>query len=88
MHSNGVQVVQHLQYGGYNRSSESSPLSSENSMIIEGMSKACPYSLEEKRLRIAIAYRDSKYVILWVVAQAPAWELFLFPRSERNTQIE
>ncbi|RXH78427.1 hypothetical protein DVH24_001945 [Malus domestica] len=26
MHSNRVQVVQHLQYGGYNRLSESSPL--------------------------------------------------------------
>ncbi|KAM1473341.1 hypothetical protein ACFX2I_029489 [Malus domestica] len=51
--SNGVQVVQQLQYGGYNRtSSESSLLSSETSMIIEGMSKACRYSPEEKKERI------------------------------------
>ncbi|XP_068339565.1 zinc finger protein CONSTANS-LIKE 3-like [Pyrus communis] len=59
MHSNGVQVVQQLQYGGYNRSSESSPLSSESSMIIEGMSKACPYSPEEKKERIE-RYRSKR----------------------------
>ncbi|KAM1925154.1 hypothetical protein ACFX13_032465 [Malus domestica] len=49
---------------------------------------ACPYNPEEKRLRIAIACRDFKYVILWVVVSAMAWELFLFPRSKRNTRIE
>lgn len=29
-----------------------SPLSSESSMIIEGMSRVCPYSPEEKKVRI------------------------------------
>lgn len=29
-----------------------SPLSSESSMIIEGMNRVCPYSPEEKKLRI------------------------------------
>ncbi|XP_008357963.1 zinc finger protein CO3-like [Malus domestica] len=58
--SNGVQVVQQLQYGGYNRtSSESSLLSSETSMIIEGMSKACRYSPEEKKERIE-RYRSKR----------------------------
>ncbi|KAL6195684.1 hypothetical protein ACLB2K_031302 [Fragaria x ananassa] len=49
--TNGVQVQQ-LQSSSYRSSSESSPLSSESSMIIEGMSKACRYSPEEKKERI------------------------------------
>ncbi|XP_021828812.1 uncharacterized protein LOC110769183 isoform X5 [Prunus avium] len=46
-------MPQQLQYCSYNRSSsETSPLSSESSMIIEGMSKACRYNPEEKKERI------------------------------------
>ncbi|TKY48469.1 Zinc finger protein CONSTANS 4 [Spatholobus suberectus] len=36
-----------------------SPLSSESSMIIEGMSRACPYSPEEKKARIE-RYRSKR----------------------------
>ncbi|ONI00422.1 hypothetical protein PRUPE_6G088100 [Prunus persica] len=53
-------MPQQLQYCGYNRSSsETSPLSSESSMIIEGMSKACPYNPEEKKERIE-RYRNKR----------------------------
>ncbi|XP_048424866.1 zinc finger protein CONSTANS-LIKE 4 isoform X2 [Pyrus x bretschneideri] len=58
--STGDLDLQQLQYGGYNRSSsESSSLSSESSMIIEGMSKACRYSPEEKKERIE-RYRSKR----------------------------
>ncbi|XP_008222642.1 PREDICTED: uncharacterized protein LOC103322486 isoform X3 [Prunus mume] len=53
-------MPQQLQYCGYNRSSsETSPLSSESSMIIEGMSKACRYNPEEKKERIE-RYRNKR----------------------------
>ncbi|XP_057731541.1 zinc finger protein CONSTANS-like [Arachis stenosperma] len=45
----------HGTHGGImhnNNESADSPLSSESSMIIEGMSRACRYSPEEKKLRI------------------------------------
>ncbi|BFG34257.1 hypothetical protein CerSpe_205300 [Prunus speciosa] len=55
-------MPQQLQYSGYNRSSsETSPLSSESSMIIEGMSKACRYNPEEKKERIE-RYRNKRYL--------------------------
>lgn len=53
-------MPQQLQYCSYNRSSsETSPLSSESSMIIEGMSKACRYNPEEKKERIE-RYRNKR----------------------------
>ncbi|ONI00418.1 hypothetical protein PRUPE_6G088100 [Prunus persica] len=60
VYSTGDLDLQQLQYCGYNRSSsETSPLSSESSMIIEGMSKACPYNPEEKKERIE-RYRNKR----------------------------
>ncbi|CAL2264242.1 unnamed protein product [Prunus armeniaca] len=60
VYSTGDLDLQQLQYCGYNRSSsETSPLSSESSMIIEGMSKACRYNPEEKKERIE-RYRNKR----------------------------
>ncbi|KAK9940329.1 hypothetical protein M0R45_016997 [Rubus argutus] len=55
--NNGMQVQQ--LHSSYRSSSENSPLSSESSMIIEGMSKACRYSPEEKKERIE-RYRSKR----------------------------
>ncbi|XP_021828809.1 zinc finger protein CONSTANS-LIKE 1 isoform X2 [Prunus avium] len=60
VYSTGDLDLQQLQYCSYNRSSsETSPLSSESSMIIEGMSKACRYNPEEKKERIE-RYRNKR----------------------------
>lgn len=45
-----VQRMNLMQYSSNHRSE--SPLSSESSMIIESMSRACRYSPEEKQVRI------------------------------------
>ncbi|XP_024159342.1 zinc finger protein CO3 isoform X2 [Rosa chinensis] len=58
VYSTGDLDLQQL-HSSYRSSSESSPLSSESSMIIEGMSKACRYSPEEKKERIE-RYRSKR----------------------------
>jgi len=45
--------------GGQHNHLSDSPLSSESSMIIEGMNRACRYSPEEKKVRIE-RYRSKR----------------------------
>ncbi|XP_050371372.1 zinc finger protein CONSTANS-LIKE 2-like [Argentina anserina] len=58
VYSTGDLDLQQL-HRSYRSSSETSPLSSESSMIIEGMTKACRYSPEEKKEKIE-RYRSKR----------------------------
>jgi len=44
--------------------------------------------LSEKKPKDVTVYKDSKSPTLWVVEPDLVWELFWFPKSEKNTQTE
>jgi len=44
--------------------------------------------LSEKKLKDVTVYKDSKSLTLWEEELDLEWELFWFPKSEKNIQIE
>ena len=58
-------------------------------IILKELNWLIPFlMLSEKKLKVVIAYKDSKLPTLLEVVPDLVWELFWSPKSEKNIQIE